>query len=222
MSVTNATLSAIQQAGQSIDAARKALAEAVAEQAQRVMTAVAEQPFSVDNDKLFAHWKTTARLAQEVQSIEAQFKTIYETALGLAVPETPVLTALPPAAATRAARRAAYDVDTSVAEDVEVKPQPQKKKPKVAKAARLARAAASDLPEPAAVARPAGSGLSANDTKVLDFLKTGLNRKSWRRVTQNAMAAGAGIPQGSVGLALRRLIAGGHLREDAQGSYKLG
>ena len=58
MSVTASTLSAIQQAWQSIDVARQSLVAAVNEQAQRVMLAVAEQPFSVGNDKLFASWKT--------------------------------------------------------------------------------------------------------------------------------------------------------------------
>ena len=44
MSVTPSTLSAIQQAGQSIDMARHALVGAVNEHAQRVMAAIAEQP----------------------------------------------------------------------------------------------------------------------------------------------------------------------------------
>ena len=83
MSVTPSTLSAIQQAGQSIDMARHALVGAVNEHAQRVMAAIAEQPYSVDNDQLFASWKTLSRLAQEVSAIEEQFKTIYQTAADL-------------------------------------------------------------------------------------------------------------------------------------------
>jgi len=219
MAVTQATLAAIQQAGQSIDAARVALAEAVAGHAQRVMAAVAEQPFSVDNDKLFAHWKTTARLAQEVQAIEAQFKTLYETALGLAVPETPVLTALAPATSSRrAAGRSTYGLDTSSAEDVEVKSGP---KPATRKVKR-ARGAAAPARKPASGASPDAIALSANDAKLLDFLKTALNRRSWQRMPQSAMAQGAGLPLGSVGLALRRLLAGGHVIEGEKGRYKRG
>jgi hypothetical protein len=37
---------------------------------------------------------------------------------------------------------------------------------------------------------------------------------------QSAMAQGAGIPLGSVGLALRRLLAGGHVIEGEKGRYK--
>ncbi len=217
MSVSNATLSAIQLAGQSMDAARQALADAVTEQAQRVMAAVAEQPFSVDNDKLFAQWKTMARLAQEVQAIEAQFKTLYETALGLAVPETPVLAALPSAAARKAPRRTVYEVDTSAAEDVEVKkPRAKPKNPAPVRAAGAA------LPKSAAGAVPGAHRLSANDAKLLESLKAVLQRRSWRRVTQSGMAEGAGLPRGSVGLALRRLIAGGYVVEGEKGRYKLG
>jgi hypothetical protein len=95
MSVTQETLSAIQQAGQSIHEARQALSEAVTQQGQLVASAVVEQPFGAGNDKLFAQWKTLARLAQEVQSIEEQFKTIYETAAGLKVRDIQVLVALP-------------------------------------------------------------------------------------------------------------------------------
>lgn len=95
MSVTPDTLSFIQQAGQSIDAARQALVEAVAQQGKVVASAVVEQPFGAVNDKLFAQWKTLARLAQEVQSIEDQFKAIYETAVGLKACDIQVLVALP-------------------------------------------------------------------------------------------------------------------------------
>lgn len=217
MSVTPTTLSAIQQAGQSIDEARRALAEAVAVHAQRVMTAVAEQPFNVDNDKLFAYWKTAARLAREVQSIEEQFKTIYQTAEGLLVPETPVLTALPSAASSRkAAGPGTYGSDTSKAEDVVVKLKPAPKK------ARLARGDAAPAGKPATGASPGASGLGGNDAKLLHFLGTALNRRSWRRMPQSVMAQGSGIPLGSVSLALRRLIAGGHVTEGKNGHYKRG
>lgn len=216
MSVTPTTLSAIQQAGQSIDEARRALAEAVTAHAQRVMTAVAEQPFNVDNDKLFAYWKTAARLAQEVQAIEEQFKTIYQTAEGLLVPETPVLTALPQSGRGRSGgHRGGAAVDTSAAEDVEVKVAVTPPAPRKARAARPARAAAAPR------AASGGDALSTNDAKLLAFLKTALNRKSWKRTTHGSMAQGAGMPLGSVGLALRRLIAGGRVVEGEHGHYKL-
>lgn len=211
MSVTASTLSAIQHAGQAINEAQQALTEAVKEQAQQVMTAVANQPFGVENDKLFAHWKTIARLAQEVQSIEDQFKAIYRTAAGLVVRETPVLATLPHRSAHTAASRqsSTYVVDISAAEDVQVKSGHAPKAPRRTKSRKSSH-----------TITPAGS-LSANDSKVLNHLKTTLNRKSWTSVTQSSLADGAGIPRGSIGVALRRLIQAGHVIDGQKGRYKL-
>ena len=217
MSVTPSTLSAIQQAGQAIDLARQSLSEAVKAHAQQVMAAVADQPFSVDNDKLFANWKTLARLAQEVHSIEEQFKTLYQTASGLAAPETPVLKALPQSGRHKTTGQAeTYTLDTANAEDIQIKPATAKKVRRRAGA----RAGRKPAVRATAAAAPSGS-LSANDTKALDYLKTVLNRQRWTRVTQSDMAHGAGIPKGSIGLALRRLIAAARVLEGAKGSYKL-
>ncbi len=210
MSVTAATLSAIQQAGQAIDVARQSLAEAVQEHAQRVMMAVADQPFSVGNDKLFSQWKTVARLAQEVQAIEEQFKALYQTASDMAEPEAQVLKALPHAARTRATGpQGTYAMDTSAAEDVQVKPAPAAKGPRSAKAGKAARR------------QSAPRSRGGNDAKVLNFLKTTLNRKSWKRLTQSEMADGAGIPNGSIAVSVRRLTDSGTLREGEKGFYKL-
>ena len=210
MSVTPSTLSAIQQAGQSIDIARQSLVAAVNEHAQQVMAAVAEQPFSVDNDKLFANWKTLSRLAQEVNAIEEQFKTIYQTAADLVQPETAVLMALPHSVRHKASGRSSSgDTNSSSVEDVAFKPRGAKRGPKPGMV-RAERQGATSI-----------GGLSANDTKVLDYLKGILNRKSWTRLTQAGMASGAGIPLGSIGLALRRLIGFNQIVEGNKGRYKL-
>ena len=63
--------------------------------------------------------------------------------------------------------------------------------------------------------------VSANDEKVLAYLKTVLDRRSWKAFTHAAVAQGAGIPLGSVGLAIRRVIALGTVREGQKGSYRL-
>jgi hypothetical protein len=209
MSVTPSTLSAIQQAGQSIDLARQSLVTAVNEHAQRVMAAVAEQPFSVDNDQLFSSWKTLSRLAQEVTAIEEQFKAIYQTAADLVQPETAVLMALPHSARYKAPGRSSTgDAGSATVEDVTFKPRGAKRGPKPG-AARSRQGAANV------------GGLSPNDVKTLDYLKSVLNRKSWTRLTQASMASGAGLPLGSIGLALRRLITSKQVIEGQKGRYKL-
>jgi hypothetical protein len=210
MSVTPSTLSSIQQAGQAIDIARLAIIAAVTEHAQRVMVAVAEQPSSGDNDKLFSSWKTLSRLAQEVNVIEEEFKVIYQTAADLAQPETSVLMALPHSAQHKTpARDSADTASNSTVEDVQFKPGAAKRGPKPG-AVRVTRKAASNV-----------GGLSTNDSKVLDFLATQLNRKSWTRLTQAGIPDGAGIPIGSIGLALRRLIGFNQIVEGVKGRYKL-
>lgn len=63
--------------------------------------------------------------------------------------------------------------------------------------------------------------MSANDEKVLAYFKAVLDRRSWKSYTHAAVAQGAGIPLGSVGLANRRVIAVGTVREGQKGSYRL-
>ena len=120
MSVTPSTLATIQQAGQSIDVARQSLVAAVNEHAQQVMAAVSEQPFSVDNDKLFATWKTLSRMAQEVNAIEEQFKALYQSAAALVQPETAVLMSLSHSPRHKVSARS-LDADNAIAQDVQIK-----------------------------------------------------------------------------------------------------
>ncbi|WP_413894004.1 hypothetical protein [Candidatus Skiveiella danica] len=208
MSVTADTLSFIQQAGQSIDAARQALVEAVAQQGQLVASAVVEQPFGAGNDKLFAQWKTLARLAQEVQSIEEQFKTIYETASALKAREIQVLAALPHAPRHRPATRGDA-VDEAIIKEVIVKTKGARKLPKRSNG------------KVSANAETSTQALAGNHATVLDFLRTQLNRKSWKPLTHATMAKGSGIPAGSVGASLARLKKDGLILTDDKGAYKL-
>ena len=206
MSVTPDTLSFIQQAGQSIDAARQALVEAVAQQGKVVASAVVEQPFGAVNDKLFAQWKTLARLAQEVQSIEDQFKAMYETAVGLKACDIQVLVALPHVPRQKGPART-HLVDDVAVEDVVVRSKGVKKAPK----RKNAKVKVGTSPQT----------LAGNHAKVLDFFRTQLNRKSWKPLTHATMAKGSGIPAGSVGASLARLKKEGLLLADDKGGYKL-
>jgi hypothetical protein len=206
MSVTQETLSAIQQAGQSIHEARQALSEAVTQQGQLVASAVVEQPFGAGNDKLFAQWKTLARLAQEVQSIEEQFKTIYETAAGLKVRDIQVLVALPHVPRQKGLARS-HLVDDAAVNDVAVRTKGFKMAPK----RKNGEAKVGTSPK----------ALAGNHAKVLDFVKTQLNRRSWKPLTHAAVAKGSGIPAGSVGASLARLKKEGLILADDKGGYKL-
>lgn len=148
-------------------------------------------------------------MAHELQAMEEQLKTLYGSAMELAAAEPPVLVDLSDRSPRARVQPSALGVEE--AQDVQIKlvqpKQPLRKK-----------ATASVTAEPA---RPR-QRLSANDQKVLAYLKQVLDRRSWKPLTQVAIADGAGIPKGSVGLALRRVIDAGMVREGQKGNYRLG
>lgn len=81
---------------------------------------------------------------------------------------------------------------------------------------------ANDMAEDVEVKVASVSPRRSNDEKVMDFLTSVLDRRSWKALPHSVLAEGAGIPLGSVGLALRRAVAAGKLREGAKGFYRLG
>ena len=200
MSLSPLTLSAIQQAGQALHTARQAAARAVQENAEQMVATVARQPFSPESDRAYAQLRTVARLAQELQAMEDQLELLYSSAAEMMEPETPVLTALPGHAGRSRSRSADASED---AEEAVVKTVPSRKS--------KTHEGQSQKPQ----------RQSANDEKVLGYLKTVLDRRSWKSLTQASIANGSGIPLGSVGLALRRLAVAGKLREGSKGSYRL-
>ncbi|MEO7160746.1 MAG: hypothetical protein ABJA84_09620 [Polaromonas sp.] len=200
MSLSPSTLSVIQQAGQALYTARQAVSRAVQENAQQMVAMVASQPFSPESDRAYAQLRAVARMAQELKAMEEQLEVLYIAAAEMVQPETPVLAALP--GHERRSRSRSEDAGED-AEEVVVKTAPSGK-PKTHEG---------KSPKPARQ--------SANDEKVLGYLKTVLDRRSWKTLTQAGIASGAGIPLGSVGLALRKLLAAGSLREGSKGAYRL-
>ncbi len=208
MSIAPSTLLALQQAGESLHAARNAFAQEVQSNASRVIGIVASEPFGNEADRAYTQLRSIARMAHELQAVEEQLKTMYEAAGQLMVPETPVLVALSDhGTRTYPHQRAS---GTESAEDVVVKAVPQKP-------ARKTKAVAKATTNTAIRAQR----MSSNDQKVLAHLKQILDRRSWKTFTQAAIAQGAGIPLGSVGLAIRRVVAAGAVREGDKGSYRL-
>lgn len=209
MSISPKTLLLLQKAGENLYAARNALAQDVQQHASRVVHMVASEPFGNDADRAYAQLRSIARMAHELQAMEEQLKTLYGSAMELAAAEPPVLVDLSDRSPRARVQPSALGVEE--AQDVQIKPvqpkQPLRKK-----------ATASVTAEPA---RPR-QRLSANDQKVLAYLKQVLDRRSWKPLTQVAIADGAGIPKGSVDLALRRVIDAGMVREGQKGNYRLG
>jgi DNA-directed RNA polymerase specialized sigma24 family protein len=133
---------------------------------------------------------------------------MYGGAAEMMQPETPVIVALPDHGRRSHAHQGAGDLDE--AEDVVVKPAPRRQSLKTKPLRKRTKETASQPQR-----------LSSNDEKVLAHLKKVLDRRSWVTLTQGTIAQGAGIPLGSVGLAMRRLVAAEAVRERGKGTYRL-
>jgi len=221
MSLSKTTLSEIQQAGQALHQATVVVAGAVREQAEHMVSTVASQPFEAEGEQAFANFKMLARLSQDLQSLEEKLRSLYSTASELASPEMDVVNALAHATAPHPAAHA-----KEAAEDAIVKPASNRKPRNNTKAAPTTKAAKATQPPAAPASRKtrkpaAAAALTANDTKLLKFLQTALNKNTWTAVTGGTMARGAGLPLGSVGLSLKKVIASGAIKVGARGSYKL-
>lgn len=103
MSLPSSTLSAIQKAGAAVFAADERLKKSVKDYAERVSTAVAANPFNLNNDSLMEDWKTAARLSQTFTGIEAEIKKAFQIATKLSNAGQPSVVQAPvPAAPARA------------------------------------------------------------------------------------------------------------------------
>lgn len=63
--------------------------------------------------------------------------------------------------------------------------------------------------------------LSPNDQKVLQYFQKVLQPGESRALTGAVIAAGAGLPRGSVGISVTRVVASGAVRRGADGSFQL-
>lgn len=202
--LSRSTLSLLQQAGESLYAAQQAMAQEVQSGAQSVVDTVASLPFSAEADRAYAQLRTVARLSHELQAIEEQLRTAYQTAASLAQNDLQLLQALP-------LRRSPQisPGQQAQAEDAVVKPTPVKG----------VRASSKTKTQSSGV--PKAQSLSSNDEKVLTYLERELTRSAWSQMTQASIAEGAGIPKGSIAVAISRLKQIGRLKEGTRGHYRL-
>ena len=183
----------------------------------------------------FQSWMSLAQLAKGLVEIEQQLRVVYEQAATLDARVDMLLA--PPAVVL------ASDIT-----DVQVKPvkkakggkpgrrskavlaaeapvaiEPAAKKPRktkaVAKKPRAAKAEAAG--EAAAPVKRARGSKHSNLDKVFAYLEGQLSRDEFKPQTQTHVADQAGIPKGSINLALRQLVAQGRIIEGERGSYKL-
>ena len=59
-----------------------------------------------------------------------------------------------------------------------------------------------------------------NDSKVLTHLTSVLTRTQWTRLTLQSIAQGAGIPNGSISIAMTRLVNAKQIKADGNSQYR--
>lgn len=244
MTVSPKTIAAIQRASHALEEARAVLTQAAQLQATRVAEALSTDAFGLENDTQFEQWKSVARMSQSVQAMEEQLKLIYQAAGEIAFDSgagTKVLRlpqTLLPSLLVDVSDVVAGEASGAGAGGAKRGRKPGRKPgklgkgakaSKVSKTAKAAKAAqAVEAGEQAGAAQPATGktrarrdGKPANADRVLDFLKTRLDRRSFGRVTHAEIADGTPLPTGSVGAAVVVLKARGLLLEGERGSYRL-
>jgi hypothetical protein len=207
MALPAQTLAAIQAAGAAVYVADAALKEAVQSYAEQVKLAMVENPFDMGNDSLFDDWKTVARLSRAVGQVEAEFQKIYNAATDLSAGAIPAVLTMP----SLSAPQGKVSSDLAMVQEIEATDAVIKKLPKKIKAAAQAKLAAQQ-----------STSLNGNAAKVLARLLDMLNPSTFVKINRAAVGEEIGLPKGSIGASIAKLLDTGHLIEGGVGEYKLG
>jgi hypothetical protein len=195
MSLSQKNLSSIQKAGQAAHDAAEAILVTVRAQAESMVASMASQPFSAESEQAIVRFKTLSRLSQGLVAMEAQLQELYAVASDLANPASDVIV-VKQLKQRKNANALAVDVVEKPAKAI-----------KAAKAKKGGRKAAT---------------LTANDSTLLQYLQGVLKAGEWTAQTGSIMAAGSGLPLGSVGLSLKKILASGAVKAGERGMYQLG
>ena len=203
MPLPSSTLAAIQTAGAAIFAADAALKTSAQDYADQVKLAMLQNPFDLGNDTLFEDWKTVARLAQAITQIEVEFRKIYGAASDLSAGSRAGFASMPSLASPQDASTEELEVVNEIqATDAVIKMDPVKQ-----------RRAQGD--------QPTHTGLRGNALTLLARLVQILNTTEFVKLNRMAVASEVGLPRGSVGAAIAKLVQSGYLMEGPSGSFKL-
>jgi hypothetical protein len=202
MPLPSKPLAAIQVAGASAFRAQAELDRVVNDYAAQVHACMLKKPFDISNDGLYEEWKTVARLAQAMGQIETELQKIYAAATALG--SVGVLPATPRAITTSAVMEAGNIGVVREIDATDVMPKKLRKK-------------VNSLSVPAKIHPP----LKGNTGKVFEQLVRMLDPNAFTKINQSALAAAAGIPKGSIGAAMAKLLDTGYLSASPLGEYKI-
>ena len=203
MPLPSTTLAAIQTAGAAIFAADAALKTSAQDYADQVKLAMLQNPFDLGNDTLFEDWKTVARLAQAVTQIEAEFRKIYDAASDLSTGSAAGFATMP----TLASPQGVASGELEVVKEIQATDAVIKKSPAMLRRARADQTGHSDL--------------RGNALKLLARLVQILNTTDFARIDRRQVVTEVGLPRGSVGAAIVKLVQSGYLVQGPSGTFKL-
>lgn len=203
MPLPSTTLAAIQTAGAAIFAADAALKTSAQDYADQVKLAMLQNPFDLGNDTLFEDWKTVARLAQAVTQIEAEFRKIYDAASDLSTGSAAGFATMP----TLASPQGVASGELEVVKEIQATDAVVKKSPAMLRRARADQTAHPDL--------------RGNALKLLARLVQILNTTDFARIDRRQVVTEVGLPRGSVGAAIVKLVQSGYLVQGPSGTFKL-
>ncbi len=207
MAISPDTLTALQSAGAAAFAAQTELQRSVDAFSEQIKAAVTTNAFDMGNDALFEDWKTLARLAQAVGHIEAELRKVYSIAASMTgarktrslLPAGPSIARIP---------NLPLEMVTSIdATDARIKKTKTKDKRKYTKAAS----------RKTGKARP----LVGNTAKLLEHLLKTLSAQEFTKVNRSLLATEVGLPKGSIGASVSKLLETGHIVQDGDGRLKM-
>lgn len=200
MSLSQTDLATIQKAGQAVHKASETIASSLRSQAAETVASIATQPFEVESEQTIASFKVLSRLNQGLIAVEAQLRELYAAATELTNPTSQTAPAgdLASNRKSKKAVNAGKRDKTSIVKKLP-KVRPYKKKQK----------------------GTANGALTPNDLKLLQYLQQTLKLDEWTAQTGAAMASGSGLPLGSVGLSVKKVLASGAVKAGSRGMYQL-
>jgi hypothetical protein len=204
MSISSKTLDSIQAAGAAAFAAHAELQTTVSEYSERMKAAVMGNAFDIANDNLFAEWKTLARLTQVVGQIEAELLKVYSAATSFSTSKVSGVPSMPALSLPQLSQQSMEVVSSINATDVRVK-----------------KSSAKGSKKPATVKPKKDRPLRGNSAKLLSHLLQKLNSDAFVEVNRSALAGEIGIPIGSIGASVSKLLQTGNIVLGPKGQLKL-
>ena len=211
MSISPKLLAIIQKAGTAVFNADTALKEAVADSAKAVSDAMTKNPFDGQHDSLYQNWKNVARISQALSTIEAELKALYSLAEASPANGRSVIALPAPVAIGPLEVLSVMDVTDVVA----------KRTPRKLKSAKTPLKAATKSSTTGVTRRSKRSGGQDNAAKVLAQLQAVLNDQTFTKLNQSSIALAIGLPKGSIGASIKKLIQDGKVVQGQGKEFKL-